>query len=133
MKKLIVCILAILYMGSSTGATIHMHYCMGKLVDRGLWHGKKATTCNKCSAKENSRSCKKKCCREVHKLVKLDQDQKAAESAFQLVALTSSAPDHFYDLPQVRIATLTQEFPVTHAPPRSSKVQPYIFLCTFRI
>jgi hypothetical protein len=134
MKKLIIGILAILYMGSSTGATVHMHYCMGKLVDIGLWHGEKASSCNKCGAKENNKSCKKKCCKDVHKLVKLDKDQKTAESAFQLVALTSFVtPDHYYDLPQVQIATLTQEYPVTNAPPRSSKVQPYIFLCTFRI
>jgi hypothetical protein len=134
MKKLIICILAILYMGSSTGATVHMHYCMGKLVDIGLWHGKKATACNKCGAKENSKSCKKNCCKDVHKLVKLDKDQKTAESAFQLVAVTSFVtPDHYYDLPQIQIATLAQEYPVTNAPPRSSKVQPYIFLCTFRI
>lgn len=134
MKKLIICILAFLYIGSSTGATVHMHYCMGKLVDIGLWHGKKASPCNKCGAKENNKSCKKKCCKDVHKLVKLDKDQKTAESAFQLVALTSIVtPDHYFDLPQVQMATLTQEYPVTNAPPRSGKVQPYIFLCTFRI
>lgn len=129
-----ICILAILYIGSSTGAVVHMHYCMGKLVDMDLWHGQKANHCEKCGSKENSKSCNKKCCKDVHKLVKLDKDQKTAESTFQFVALTSFVTsDHFYDLPQVQTATLTQEYPVTNAPPRSNKVQPYIILCTFRI
>lgn len=134
MKKLLVCILAILYIGSSTGATVHMHYCMGKLVEMGLWHGKKAKACSKCTAKEDGKSCKKKCCKDVHKLVKLDKDHKTAESAIQLLALTAVAtPVHFYELPQIQIASLTQQYPLTNAPPRSSKVQPYILLCSFRI
>jgi hypothetical protein len=133
MKRLIVCILAILYIGSSTGATVHMHYCMGKLVDMGLWHGKKAGTCNKCGAKENS-SCKKKCCKDVHKTVKLDKDHKMAESAFQFLALTPfDVPHHYYDLLQAHFTTSAQEYPVTNGPPRSSKIQTYIFLRTFRI
>jgi hypothetical protein len=142
MKKLLVCILAVLYIGSSTGATVHMHYCMGKLVEMGLWHGKKAKACskctakesNKCAAKENGKSCKKKCCKDVHKLVKLDKDHKTAESAIQLLALTAVAtPVYFYELPQIQIASLTQQYPLTNAPPRSCKVQSYILHCTFRI
>jgi hypothetical protein len=132
MKKFIVCILAILYMGSSTGATVHMHYCMGKLVEQGLWHGK-AKKCSKCGAKADS-SCKKKCCKDEHKLVKLDKDQKTTASAFQLLAFTSLVtPVNFIELPQAQVSSLTQEFPVNNAPPRSCKVQSYILLCTFRI
>ena len=33
MKKAIVSILAVLYLCSSAGATVHLHYCMGKLVN----------------------------------------------------------------------------------------------------
>lgn len=132
MKKFIVCILAILYIGSSTGATIHLHYCMGKLVEQDLWQGK-AKKCGQCGAKEDG-SCKKKCCKDEHKLVKLDKDQKTAGSAFQLLAFTSLvAPVNFTELPQVQFASITQEFPLNNAPPRSCKIQPYILLCTFRI
>jgi hypothetical protein len=133
MKKFIVCILAILYMGSSTGAIVHMHYCMGKLVEQSLWHGK-AKKCSKCGTKENNKSCKKKCCKDEHKLIKLNKDQKTAESSIQLLAYTSLViPVNFTELPQVHMTSVTQEYPVTNAPPRSCKVQPYITLCTFRI
>lgn len=133
MKKFIVCILAILYIGSSTGATVHMHYCMGQLVTQNLWQGK-AKKCSKCGAKENKTACKKKCCKDEHKLVKLDKDQKTAESAYQLPVFTSLVtPINFTELPQVQITSITQELPVSNAPPRSYKVQPYLFLCAFRI
>lgn len=133
MKKFIVCILAFLYIASSTGATIHMHYCMGKLVEKGLWHGN-AKKCGSCSAKDNNSACNKKCCKDEHKLVKLDKDQKTAESVIQLLAFASlAAPVNFTEIPQVQIASNTQEYPVNNGPPGSYKVQPYIFLCTFRI
>ena len=47
MKKFITAILAVLYLGTSSGATIHMHYCMGKLADWGLGH-KNSKTCGQC-------------------------------------------------------------------------------------
>ncbi|MBK8522228.1 MAG: hypothetical protein IPL54_15650 [Chitinophagaceae bacterium] len=37
-EKFITAILAVLYLGTSSGATIHMHYCMGKLAEWGLGH-----------------------------------------------------------------------------------------------
>ena len=47
MKKFITAILAVLYLGTSSGATIHMHYCMGKLADWGLGH-QNSKTCGNC-------------------------------------------------------------------------------------
>jgi hypothetical protein len=41
--------------------------------------------------------------------------------------------NYHYDLPQIQISELAQEYPVTNGPPRSNKVRPYIFHCTFRI
>ena len=79
MKRLLVTILAILYLGTSTGATIHMHYCMGKLVDMKLWHSGR-DKCGNCGMKK-SKACAKKCCKDEHKLVKLEKDhRKAAEN-----------------------------------------------------
>ena len=36
MKKFLTSILAFLYLSTSMGATIHLHYCMGKLASWGL-------------------------------------------------------------------------------------------------
>jgi hypothetical protein len=51
MKKLIVAILSLLYICTSTGATVHMHYCMGKLADWDFGHNT-SKTCSGCGMKK---------------------------------------------------------------------------------
>jgi hypothetical protein len=132
MKKLIVAILAILYMGSTTGATIHMHYCMGKLVDKGLWHGK-AKKCSLCKKQDKKKSCSKSCCKDSHKFIKLEKDQKTGETAFQFVQQVAVLySNHFAEVFQPFTVSLTQAYPVSNGPP-PGKVHSYILHCTFRI
>jgi hypothetical protein len=132
MKKALALILAFLYVGSSTGATFHMHYCMGKLVEVELWHAE-ANKCSKCGT-EPGKACAKKCCKDEHKTVKLEKDQKAAEYAFHFTQMAALAtPVSFFELPQVPVLSIAEEYPISNAPPRSSKVSPQIFYCTFLI
>jgi len=132
MKKLLTLILAILYMGSSTGATFHMHYCMGKLVEVKLWH-KEAQKCSKCGAEPKS-ACAKKCCKDEHKTVKLEKDQRTAENVLPFIQLPAIfIPVTYCESPELYTLSLQEEFPVTNAPPRSSKVHTHILNCTFRI
>lgn len=130
MKRFLVTILAMLYLGASTGATIHLHYCMGKLVDIKLSYSE-AKKCGKCAMKKST-SCAKSCCKDEHKTVKVEKDhQKAAENALQLMQIAAAAPADYIELPQVYTTSIAQELPVSHAPPRSIPI--HILLCTFRI
>ncbi|GEP98537.1 HYC_CC_PP family protein [Chitinophaga cymbidii] len=132
MKRILTLILALLYMGTSTGATFHMHYCMGKLVDVKFWEHE-AQKCSKCGSEENS-VCAKKCCKDIHKTVKFEKDQKVSESVFQFMQLAAIAtPISYIDIPKVFPTSVAVEYPTGHAPPRSSKVPARIFYCTFRI
>lgn len=132
MKKVIVAILAILYMGSTTGATIHMHYCMGKLVDKGLWHNK-ASKCKLCNKQEKKKACTKDCCKDQHKFVKVEKDQKAGETSFQYVHPAAAVnPHHYTVFASERIIKLAQQYPVCNAPPLGN-VHFYILNCTFLI
>lgn len=132
MKKIFALILGILYMGASTGATFHMHYCMDKLTEVQLWHADNKT-CDQCTA-GHSTGCEKKCCKDQHKTVKLDKDQHATENvitfmqqatALMPVAWAGFSPEH--------VVSLVETFPVSNAPPRSSKVAAHILHCTFLI
>lgn len=132
MKRLLTLILAILYMGSSTGATFHMHYCMGKLVEVNLWH-EDDKKCGNCGTEQSS-VCSKKCCKDEHKTVKLENDQKATENDINLLQVAAiAAPFPFNDLPGVYTVSLVEKFPTSNAPPRSSKIHTHILNCTFRI
>lgn len=132
MKKVLTLLLLLLYVGSSTGATFHMHYCMGKLVDVALWHGDKKK-CSHCQ-RDLSKGCPKKCCKDEHKTVKLEKDQKVTAQALHFLQMpVADVPVSYVLLPPAKIVPLATAHPVSHAPPYSNKVQPYILHCIFRV
>ena len=132
MKKFITAILAVLYLGASSGATIHMHYCMGKLADWGLTDSK-SKSCPKCGMEKSHKS-DNGCCKDEHKFVKDDSAQKLAESNLQMLQLFSVAiPATFTELSVLNIPSVTEASPVSHAPPRTHGVAIYIFKRSFLI
>lgn len=131
MKKIIVALLAILYMGTSTGATLHMHYCMGKLADWGLSHND-SKTCSKCGMEQSEKA--DGCCKDEQKFLKNNADQKNVELLFQLnQAMAITLPVSFFIMPAVNFPAEIHNIPVSHAPPRCAIVAIYIRNCVFLI
>ena len=132
MKKFAAAILAIFYLSTSTGANIHMHYCMGELADWGLGHNK-SKTCGSCGMEKSSEK-DNGCCKDEHKFVKNTTDQKIVESSLQFTGIFGNAivPD-YPELPSIKLSSLAEENPVSNAPPRSSGVAVYILNGTFLI
>ncbi|MBW8682997.1 HYC_CC_PP family protein [Chitinophaga rhizophila] len=135
MKKVLALILAVLYMGTSTGATLHMHYCMGELTGVQLWHSEaKAKQCSKCGRTSAGKMRAKKCCKDEHKTVKLEKDQKATENVahgMQLVAVAN--PVYYFDSRPVHTTAIAEEYPVTNAPPGGCCVHIHVLNCVFRV
>lgn len=136
MKKVFATILAVIYLSTSMGATIHLHYCMGKLASLTLWHSEKGG-CNTCEAKKTP-ACmgekSKDCCKDEHKWIKLDKDHKAADATFQSMQLMAVASlPVWIELPQIYTTSLVEEHPLSHAPPRGRQVQLHLLNCNFRI
>ena len=131
MKKIVVAILAILYMSTATGATIHIHYCMGKLVNWSLWHSKE-DKCSKCGMKKTDGK-DSGCCKDEHKQIKLENDQKISKIAVQFLQLAAfDIQVSFIEIPSHRFASAIEENPVSRAPLRSSDAV-YIRNCSFLI
>jgi len=132
MKKTIVAILAILYISTSVGATVHVHYCMGKLADWGLVDSN-ADKCSKCGMEKIEKT-DNGCCRDEQKFFKNDTDQKITESAFQIIKLIPVIlPVSNFEIPNVVFSTsITEKFPISHAPP-GTDLAVYIRNCVFRI
>lgn len=132
MKKFILTILAFVYISSSTGASIHMHYCMGKLADWGIGQND-SKACGKCGM-EKAGEKDKGCCKDEHKFVKGNTDQKAVEAGLQSIQLTSVAlPVSYIEIPVPYFSSVTEQNPLSHAPPRSAGVAVYIRNCVFLI
>ena len=132
MKKFITAIFAILYIGTSTGATLNLHYCMGKLADWDLGLNK-SKTCGKCGM-EKSNEKDNGCCKDEHKFIKNGTDQKTAEAGLQIMQLFATAlPVSFGEIHSIDFPSVTEVNQISHAPPRSGGVAVYIRNCVFLI
>ncbi len=132
MKKLLVAIFAILYMGTSIGASVQMHYCMGKLADWSIGH-KESKSCNKCGM-EKSAIKSHDCCNDKQQFVKNTADQNSFETAFQVAqSIAVALPVSFYEIPSIDLLSITEANPISHAPPRLNGIAVYIRNCVFLI
>lgn len=89
MKKCFLAILAIVYISTSVGANIHMHYCMGTLADWGLIHNE-SKQCSKCGMPKQGKK-DNGCCKDEEKFFKNNNDQRSTEAGFQSFQLLSPA------------------------------------------
>ena len=132
MKKLFVAILALIYITTSTGVIIHMHYCMGKVIEWKFVSNIK-NTCGNCGkvkvdGKDNG------CCKDKVKLVRNNADQRNAELAFQMIHFMAiEMPLSFIEISPIDFTTVTVKNPTSHAPPMHRGVPIYMLNCLYLI
>ena len=120
------------------GATIHLHYCMGKLASWGLINHENKN-CEGCGMVKNttashSMAAKMDCCRDEHKQIKTDKDQKLFPSEFfkynnlsQAIVLNEPLTE------SIKAFSISIEYPNTNAPPLSDKLPLFVLYSNFRI
>ena len=138
MKKLLVAILALVYLTTSVGATIRLHYCMDKLVNWGFGKEKSGNdSCSYCgmskSATDKHRSAKG-CCKDDQKQIKLDNDQKLSEVSFKLEKIPTEAISPVFAKYSFKYVTFfTSTYQLTHSPPQIAHCPLFILNCDYRI
>jgi len=127
MKKFVVAIVAVLYMGVSSGIAMDIHYCMGKMVGANLYGGLNEK-CSKCGMKE-----KQGCCKDEHQFYKLNDSHKTALNDIQLQAPFIIITRLF--LPFIGSVTLNadQLSIKNHSPPQYSGPSVRLLQSLFRI
>ena len=131
MRKFVTAILAVLYLGTSSGATMHMHYCMGQLADWGMSNSK-SKACPKCGMEQKDKV-NKGCCSDQQQFIKDTSPQIFTEN-LQIFQLFSAAiPVSFIELTTLNILSENVEIPSSHAPPRQHGVAIYISKRSFLI
>ncbi len=129
MKKFLVTIFALVYLASVTGANLHLHYCMGKLVSWQLSEKHSPNKCSKCGMTN-----KKGCCEDKRQFVKGEKDQKNAEAAIIILKAPVAVIDNpYYSYTLTYNYNSVRELPYIHALPDKPKVPAYISNCVFRI
>jgi hypothetical protein len=138
MKKILATILAFLYLSTSMGATLHFHYCMGKLVSWGLL-GQERKNCTFCGMPRQTTGnhcmmAKKGCCKDEHKQIKTGKDQKVVQSEFQfLKSLPVVCVVNHPVLQDLHLSAFAIEYPTANAPPGMGKVPVFLLNRNFRI
>jgi hypothetical protein len=138
MKRILVSILAFLYLSTSMGATIHLHYCMGKLISWGLidHESKSCMSCGmyKETAGKDGFSASKKCCKDEHKEIKTDKNQKVTSAEYQFFKLCSDAQADRPDILSIfQGSSITIENPRANAPPLINQRPIFLLNRNFRI
>lgn len=132
MKKVYAIILTLLYLGASTGATIQLHYCMGKLADWRLGSSR-SDSCSNCGMERDEEKASG-CCKDEHKFIKTNPDQKAAEPFIPAVQpMSADLPLTFLVIDAAHVSSVAEKNPESNAPLRSYGTAIYKRNCTFRI
>lgn len=138
MKKVLTTILAFVYLSSSMGATIHLHYCMGKLASWGLINHE-SKNCAQCgmvkkTSASQSMASKMDCCKDEHKQIKTDKDQKLFPSEFfKYNNLSQVIGSNEPALQSLKAFSISIEYSNTNAPPLIDKLPLFVLYRNFRI
>lgn len=132
MKRFTIFLLLLLYVTVSSGFTVHLHYCMGELVESNLSHSHEST-CGGCGMEKDDPSADG-CCKDEHKLLKVDQDKKLAELAAKQ-KLMNADQDQLFSVVAAECITVTAvvQLPFSNAPPQQVVVPHYLFYRNLRI
>ncbi|WEK18139.1 MAG: hypothetical protein P0Y49_15210 [Candidatus Pedobacter colombiensis] len=132
MKRILLTIFAIFYLGVSSGATMHFHYCMGELVSWSLAKESKKV-CDFCGMPK-SVSKKKSCCKDVEQQVKAEKSQKASQTVYKFEQLSAAIiQPELYTNYQAPIPVKITREALSNAPPDGQALPVYLKNCTYRI
>ncbi len=131
MKKFLVTILSVLYMASAMGATLHVHYCMGKIAEVGFSHNEE-DRCSKCGMKKADRN--KGCCKDEYKTFKTN-DHKISKAIYDFSHQIISSPGATsFDLRAQQFTDCFRVKNINYIPPLDHRNCPiFIKIRNFRI
>jgi hypothetical protein len=131
MKKLLVIILASLYITGASGATVNLHYCMGQFAGWDLGHSED-NNCGSCGMDKKSGDTDN-CCRDENKTIKLSDVHKTAEQFVNLIQVATDAQQHFPNYHPEVITSADGLLPNSNAPPKRANRPVYLLVRSIRI
>ncbi|HEX8357070.1 MAG TPA: hypothetical protein VF610_06660 [Segetibacter sp.] len=127
MKKIFIIVLMLVYGVSSSGMTISLHYCCGKL-DGVSFSGKKEKSC-----KMGTHFKMSGCCNDKQISASLYSEQQAADKWVQLNKQTIALPKYYIPLNSIKRNVVSVDRLARGTPEHFSSIPLFISLCVFRI
>jgi hypothetical protein len=127
-KKIIVAILAFLYLSVSSGIAMEIHYCMGEKA--GVeFYGNNNDKCGKCGMTEK----KNGCCNDEHKFYKLDDLHKKTSNEVSFEIPEIIAKNNYPVFNFLLVLSPQYNHSNNHSPPIYNRPSACILNCIFRI
>jgi hypothetical protein len=130
MKRLAAFVLLLIYLVTSTGASLHMHYCMGEIDNSSIWGGKE-NECGICGMETPYGM--DGCCKDEIHWIKIEDDQKATSTVFGITKLEASIICFSEPLDIVPPLDWIPPTSQNKAQLRNVPVLAYLLNCVFRI
>jgi hypothetical protein len=106
---------------------------MGKVVEQNLWRSAQNKECGKCGM-DKSEQADNGCCKDERKQLKVETDHFKSAANFEAMQLASvMLPVSVIKIPGLSLASIAEDNPNSHAPPRSFNIAVYKRNCVFRI
>ena len=128
MKKFLIFILTFAYLASTSGATIYIQQCMGRIISCSLVE-KDSNKCSKCGMHKNASN---DCCKGHVKVLKVHSDQNLPEIYFNKISLANAmVPETTFHFNEWYSSNTQTTIPENIPPPGQKDL--CIFCCTFLI
>lgn len=127
MKKLLALLIAVAYLGITSGVMVNIHYCMGRIAEVNYGHDKQ-DKCSNCGMEQ-----KDGCCKTEHKFIKSTTDQLLAKTITQPAPAVAEIP---VNNPYSVAAPLAEEhftYLKYHSPPDKRLNDLRVYNSVFRI
>lgn len=128
MKKVIVAIIAVLYMGLSSGIAMDIHYCMGKKAGADFYSSENEK-CGKCGMKNKASGC----CNDEHKFYKLSDSHKTASNDLKVEAPVAIITTAFTTAGYQQLHSSIVKSSLSNAPPQYQRPPASVLYCIFRL
>ena len=129
MKRVFVSILLFTYAFASSGASVDLHYCMGKLIGLDFDYSSKKQ-CGNCNMPVKDT---KGCCNNKQLQVKIDTDQQLTQNKISLSNDFTAIVPGWAIVNNILYDSATIVHPSIHGPPFISYTPLYLFDCSFLI
>ena len=129
MKQILSILLAVIYLSTSSGLALQVHYCMDEISGVSLAENDE-NSCGKCGMEKNSNAC----CKDETKFVKLDDAHKLLASAYlQHPVVATVKSSEYFD--QSNGYSNLSDLSVfnAHAPPVKTNRPLNLIHCVFRV
>lgn len=132
MKRILFLLLTVAYFTSTSGATIYLHKCMGKVVEWNFQHDEK-NACEKCGMSKTEKT-SNDCCTVQAKVLKVQSDFQLPSSFVKnILSPVMAFPILFERLNPINtVASNAVNFTINHQL-RSQSVEYCVLYCSFLI